>query len=501
MKSTLLFSAALIICTSLVAQLPQGISHQAVIRNAQGELVTLETIGMRVSILQGSAEGTAVFVETHQPESNENGLITYVIGSGTNVSGSFAEIEWANGPYFLKTEADPSGGTDYSITGTTQLMSVPFALHAQTSQDNHWQISQNNIYRMDGNVGIGTNAPTQKLDINGQIRLRGGSPGAGKVLTSSSNGTASWQPGGLILPFTGSTTSGTYGISITHNSATGFNGGGYFKSVSSSGLGVFGEATATSGNTFGLAGLTASTVGIGVFGNATATTDINYGVYGQTNSSLGYGGYFINNSQLGIGLKGKNTKAGGIGVYGLGQRGGYFVTTSIHNSAVTGISADGPIDGTGNGVYGYSTNNYGAGVFGDSPFVGVKGKGLYAVYAIGDMYTTGNYNSKKDHPLDPANKYLFHFTSESSEPLNVYSGNIETDARGFAKVKLPEYFESISRDYRYQLTVIDDSEDFVLAKVNREIQNNIFEIRTSKPFVKVSWRVEAVRNDLLMQKQ
>jgi hypothetical protein len=77
---------------------------------------------------------------------------------------------------------------------------------------------------------------------------------------------------------------------------------------------------------------------------------------------------------------------------------------------------------------------------------------------------------------------------------------VVTDAQGYATITLPAYFESINRDFRYQLTVIDDSDDFVLAKVVREIQNNQFVIRTSKPFVKVSWRVEAVRNDLWVQR-
>ncbi len=87
MKKTIPFSAALILCTALMAQAPQGISHQAVIRNTQGELVTGKNIGIRVSILQGSAGGTAVYVETHTPTSNAHGLITYVIGSGNPEAG------------------------------------------------------------------------------------------------------------------------------------------------------------------------------------------------------------------------------------------------------------------------------------------------------------------------------------------------------------------------------------------------------------------------------
>ncbi len=130
MKISILLSAALILCATVWAQVPQGITHQAVIRNAGNELVTNQEIGIQISILQGSAEGTAVYVEPHQPISNANGLITYVIGQGDPVSGTFADIDWAAGPYFLKTEADPTGGTNYTITGTMQFLSVPYALHA-----------------------------------------------------------------------------------------------------------------------------------------------------------------------------------------------------------------------------------------------------------------------------------------------------------------------------------------------------------------------------------
>jgi hypothetical protein len=88
---------------------------------------------MRISILQTSSSGTAVYVETQTPITNANGLASIEIGGGTLVSGNFATINWANGPYFIKTETDPNGGTNYSITGTSQLLSVPYALYAESS--------------------------------------------------------------------------------------------------------------------------------------------------------------------------------------------------------------------------------------------------------------------------------------------------------------------------------------------------------------------------------
>ena len=89
---------------------------------------------MKVSILKGSATGTAVYVETHKPTTNANGLVSVSIGGGTVVSGAFADIDWANGLYFIKTETDPAGGTSYSITGISQLLSVPYALHAKIAE-------------------------------------------------------------------------------------------------------------------------------------------------------------------------------------------------------------------------------------------------------------------------------------------------------------------------------------------------------------------------------
>ncbi|HLP63577.1 hypothetical protein [Flavobacterium sp.] len=128
-QSVLLLSA-LFVLQSASAQAPQKMSYQAVIRNASNALVSNANVGIRISILQTSATGTAVYTETHQPLTNTNGLATFEIGGGTVVSGNFATINWANGPYFVKTETDPTGGTNYTISGTSQLLSVPFALYA-----------------------------------------------------------------------------------------------------------------------------------------------------------------------------------------------------------------------------------------------------------------------------------------------------------------------------------------------------------------------------------
>lgn len=133
MKRTNLLALLLLFTTVLNAQAPQRMSFQAVVRDGDGALVTNGTVGMRISVLQGGENGTAVYVETHEPQTNANGLITLEVGGGTVVSGTMDAINWAEGPYHLKTETDPEGGTDYSVVGSSQLLSVPYALHAANS--------------------------------------------------------------------------------------------------------------------------------------------------------------------------------------------------------------------------------------------------------------------------------------------------------------------------------------------------------------------------------
>ena len=113
----------------MFAQAPQRFTYQAVVRNESNTLVR-GTVGVRVSILQGGVDGTVVYQETHTTTTNINGLMTLEIGGGTVVNGDFATIDWATGSYFLKTETDPDGGTNYTIEGTQQLLSVPYALYA-----------------------------------------------------------------------------------------------------------------------------------------------------------------------------------------------------------------------------------------------------------------------------------------------------------------------------------------------------------------------------------
>lgn len=123
------------------AQSPQKMSYQAVIRNAANVLVSNSTVGVKISILQGSASGTVVYAETHSVGTNANGLATLEIGNGAVVAGNFTTINWANGPYFIKTETDPLGGTNYTISGTNQMLSVPYAFLSDKTVNPTYSVS------------------------------------------------------------------------------------------------------------------------------------------------------------------------------------------------------------------------------------------------------------------------------------------------------------------------------------------------------------------------
>jgi hypothetical protein len=133
MRNILVTVLVCLFSLNALAQAPEKMSYQAVVRDNASALVVDKVVGMRISILRGSASGTPAYVEMQSPRSNTNGLVTLEIGAGTVVSGSFAGLNWSTGPYFIQTEIDPSGGSNYSILGVSQLVSVPYALYAKTS--------------------------------------------------------------------------------------------------------------------------------------------------------------------------------------------------------------------------------------------------------------------------------------------------------------------------------------------------------------------------------
>ena len=131
-KNYLLLVLSILFTINIFAQTPEKLSYQAVVRDNGDNIMSTQSVGMQISILEGPSK-TPVYIETQVPTTNMNGLISIEIGMGSVVTGDFTTIDWANNNYFIKTEFDVSGGNNYTITGTSQLLSVPYALYAKTS--------------------------------------------------------------------------------------------------------------------------------------------------------------------------------------------------------------------------------------------------------------------------------------------------------------------------------------------------------------------------------
>ena len=127
----LLISAATL---NSMAQTPEKISYQAIIRATNNSLVINSSVSVRLLIHQNTATGSVVYQERHSKTANVNGLVSLQLGTGTNATGNFSAIDWSKGPYFIETQVDVSGGSNYNIIGVSQLLSVPYALHAKTAE-------------------------------------------------------------------------------------------------------------------------------------------------------------------------------------------------------------------------------------------------------------------------------------------------------------------------------------------------------------------------------
>lgn len=166
-----IFLTFLITSSNLVySQAPTAFSYQAIMRNSDGELISDQNISIRASLRQSVAEGAIVYSEKHELSTNENGLISIQIGLGEILQGGLTTIDWADGPYFLEISVDPAGGNSFTSLGSTQLLSVPFALYANESPQK-WQQGDDNIFVLNENVGIGLENPSQKLTIDGKVKI------------------------------------------------------------------------------------------------------------------------------------------------------------------------------------------------------------------------------------------------------------------------------------------------------------------------------------------
>ena len=248
MKKSLQFLGLLCI-TALSAQAPEKFSYQAVVRNASNALVTTAPVGMKISILKNSAAGAVVYSETQTVNTNANGLASLQIGAGTVLIGTIAGINWSNDSYYIKTETDPAGGNNYTIAGTSQLLSVPYAMFAKSSGSSS---------------GGSLTLPYTATANNATSLFSLTNNGDGASLEGINNSTTASISAvkGIISSITpGGFSSAVRGV----NNGTGGLGIGVYGSQAGSGWGVYGTTPS----------------GIGVYGNA---------------SGNGIGGYFLSNN-------------------------------------------------------------------------------------------------------------------------------------------------------------------------------------------------------------
>lgn len=466
---------------------------------------------------------------------NYAGLFRTDSSGGTGIRGAASATTGnANGGTFQS--ASPSGagvrgfatapsGTNYGVYGQATSPSG-FAGYFQGALKATGTISGNGsgITNVNADLLDGLNSTAFLQAVPNPLSLTGSNVNpivraenlTGPAVFGWSKATTGTSNGGF---FQSDSPDGT-GMSAVASASTGSAIGVFSRSLGSGGVGVEGwgntgiKGRNTLGSGPGVMG-TALSGNIGVFGQALGAgfgvegqSDTGSGVYGFSSASGGTGGTFSNNSAsgTGIGLRAVGGSADGFGAKITGQGIGTF-SESVDNDAMqalanapnrSGIWARNIAATFAYGVVGEAAQY---GVYGNSGNYAVYGNsvGGYGVYANGDLGTSGNKQFRIDHPSDPEHKYLIHYASESPYPQNFYSGNVVTDAQGYAWVTLPDYFADINTNFKYQLTVI--GRDFAQAIISEEIQGNRFQVRTNAPQTKVSWRVEADRNDLYNRKK
>jgi hypothetical protein len=414
----------------------------------------------------------------------------------------------ATGAYAQTPNVSATPQVTRSIKGSGTTGQLPKWISADTIGDSI--ISESN-----GNIGIGTTTPGSKLTVAGRIEaftasfmpaLLGQSQnGFGVRASSDTNfGVFGSSTTGIGVHGLSNSSDGVFGFSLTGNGVRGLTENGSTAGVfgfnsASGGNGVLGESF----NGTGVRGI--SSTSFGVFGSSNTFTAVEarsnsgFGIFGSSNSNTGIHGQ----SNTGTGVFGHTNQ--GVGVFGQSSSGTGVIGLSDNNVGA-GVSGFNGADGigvtgqtaTGVGVFGASNTGIallaqgGAG----TALLSISGGGPAAEF-LGDVAVSGTLTKsggsfKIDHPLDPANKTLSHSFVESPDMMNIYNGNVVTDESGEAIVVLPDYFETLNRDYRYQLTVIGQ---FAQAIVAEEVKNNRFRITTNIPGVKVSWQVTGIRRD------
>jgi hypothetical protein len=320
----------------------------------------------------------------------------------------------------------------------------------------------------------------------------GNAEGAGNLGISDLTGKSTiWLEGNTN---TGNlTASGSAGGAIIDADVLGQNGGAFTPGLRFGG-GASGEGIASnrsSGfNAFGLQLFTEFTPRISILQNG----QVGIGLSNPSSQLqvLSTGDYDAIYDQGGAASNGSGAN-GAMGLYSLGGNGDLTSGSTYGGDGVFAIGGIGDFqDGDGGVFFGGNSSANGSGIFAASGSANSWAGIFQGNVDIAGVLVGGGAASKIDHPLDPANKYLYHSFVESPDMMNIYNGNIVTDANGDATIPLPEWFETLNRDFRYQLTVIGQ---FAQAIVTSEVANHAFNIQTDKPGVKVSWQVTGIRQD------
>ncbi|MGH9803383.1 MAG: hypothetical protein ACRD82_23720, partial [Blastocatellia bacterium] len=290
---------------------------------------------------------------------------------------------------------------------------------------------------------------------------------------------------------------------------TGFNFGVTGQTASPDGTGVFGYATSATGLNIGMGGRSDSTSGTGVYGHAFSTTGANYGVEGHSRSNAGIGVFGRAQSSIGLtyGVFGLSNSTSGTGVYGTVTASGASATNptsgvwgAVNGTLRVGVRAsNSATGGAADGLLTTTASPNGYGIYAINSSVSVS---KIAGFFDGNVQIVGNLSKssgtfKIDHPLDPENKYLYHSFVESPEMMNIYNGVAVLDARGEAEVVLPDWFESLNKDFRYQLTCIGG---FAPVYIAQKVKGNTFRIAGGQQGMEISWQVTGVRQDAYANK-
>ena len=438
----------------------------------------------KLEAITASATGTAVLGDASSATGANFGVTGKTASStGTGVLGEATATSGANyGVYGSTASAAGTGvyGANKASTG------IAYGVYGTTASTTGIGVEGVATSATGVNFGVlGLTPSTAGAGVLGQATATSGADYGVYGTTVSPNGISVY---GLATTGTGvgGVTSGPAGYGIYgDNLATTGNAFGVFgESASSAGYAVYGTNSATTGPAYGIYGTTASTAGIGALGAATAATGTTYGVYGTTVSPSGISVY--GTATGGTGVAGGSSGSSGYGVYG-------------ENAATTGNAI---------GVYGNTLSPAGIGVSANATAGGTAllaiatGGGLAAQFTgpvkiAGNLTVTGTVSKgggsfRIDHPLDPEHKYLYHSFVESPDMMNIYNGVVTLSRRGDAVVALPEWFEALNRDFRYQLTCIGG---FAPVYVASEVSGNQFKIGGGKPGMKISWQVTGIRKD------